>query len=100
MIQESSCDESSSPLPPPRCLVWRHRIGIRARPRHHAALRCVGVEDDGANAAQGGPITGLIPLAVGNAEASDGVVAVGRLGFDTSACPADLPRRLGALSQA
>ena len=52
-------------------------------------LRCVGVADDGANAAQGGPIRGLIPLAVGNAEASDGVVAIGGLGFDAPACPAE-----------
>jgi hypothetical protein len=52
-------------------------------------LRCVGVENDGANGAQGGPITGLIPLAVGNAEASDGVVAFGKLGFDTPACPVE-----------
>jgi len=52
-------------------------------------LRCVGVENDGANAAQGAPITGLIPLDVGNAEASNGVVAIGKLGFDTPACPAD-----------
>lgn len=54
-------------------------------------LRCVGVEDDGANAtdttpaaaANGGPIGGLIPSTVG---ASD--LGVGDGGFDTPACPA------------
>jgi len=54
-------------------------------------LRCVGVEDDGANrtdstpaaAANGGPISGLIPRDVGSAPLS-----VGDGGFDTPACPA------------
>jgi hypothetical protein len=54
-------------------------------------LRCVGVEDDGANrtdstpasAANGGPITGLIPRDVGRAP-----LTVGDGGFDTPACPA------------
>ena len=54
-------------------------------------LRCVGVADDGANqtdvtpasAANGGPITGLIPRDVGNAP-----LTVGDGGFDTAACPA------------
>ena len=54
-------------------------------------LRCVGVEDDGANrtdstpaaAANGGPIFGLIPRDVGNAP-----ITVGDGGFDTPACPA------------
>jgi hypothetical protein len=54
-------------------------------------LRCVGVEDDGANqtdntpasAANGGPISGLIPSTVGNAP-----VVPGDGGFDTPACPA------------
>lgn len=50
-------------------------------------LRCV-APHAGANAAQGGPITGLIPLGVGNAEASGGVVALFGLAFDTPACPA------------
>jgi hypothetical protein len=54
-------------------------------------LRCVGVDDDGANAtdetpaalANGGPIAGLIPSTVG---ASD--LGIGDGGFDTPACPA------------
>jgi hypothetical protein len=54
-------------------------------------LRCVGVEDDGANRtdstpaslANGGPIFGLIPRDVGNAP-----LTVGDGGFDTPACPA------------
>ena len=54
-------------------------------------LRCVGVEDDGANrvddtpagAANGGPISGLIPRTVGNAP-----LVGGDGGFDTPACPA------------
>jgi hypothetical protein len=54
-------------------------------------LRCVGVEDDGANrtdstpasAVNGGPIFGLIPRDVGNAP-----LTVGDGGFDTPACPA------------
>jgi len=54
-------------------------------------LRCVGVQDDGANrvdstpasASQGGPIFGLIPRDVGNAP-----LTVGDGGFDTPACPA------------
>jgi hypothetical protein len=54
-------------------------------------LRCVGVADDGANqtdatpasAANGGPISGLIPRDVGNAP-----LTVGDGGFDTPACPA------------
>jgi hypothetical protein len=54
-------------------------------------LRCVGVEDDGANrtdttpasADNGGPIFGLIPRDVGNAP-----LTVGDGGFDTPACPA------------
>jgi hypothetical protein len=55
-------------------------------------LRCVGVADDGANrvddtpagAAQGGPISGLIPVSVGSAP-----LTFGAGGFDTPACPAD-----------
>jgi hypothetical protein len=54
-------------------------------------LRCVGVEDDGANRtdttpaafANGGPIGGLSPRDVGNAP-----LGVGDGGFDTPACPA------------
>jgi hypothetical protein len=54
-------------------------------------LRCVGIADDGANrtdttqasAANGGPISGLIPSDVGNAP-----LTVGDGGFDTPACPA------------
>lgn len=54
-------------------------------------LRCVGVEDDGANqtdntpaaAANDGPISGLIPSTVGRAP-----LAPGDGGFDTPACPA------------
>jgi len=54
-------------------------------------LRCVGVAEDGANrtdetpasAAQGGPISGLIPADVGNSQ-----LTVGEGGFDTPACPA------------
>lgn len=54
-------------------------------------LRCVGVAEDGANrtdstpasATEGGPITGLIPVSVGNAP-----LEVGDGGFDTPACPA------------
>jgi hypothetical protein len=54
-------------------------------------LRCVGVAADGANqvnntpafAANGGPISGLIPRDVGNAP-----LTVGDGGFDTPACPA------------
>src|SRR5262245_30841197 len=54
-------------------------------------LRCVGVENDGANrtdttpaaAANGGPIQGLIPRDVGNAP-----LTVGDGGFNTPACPA------------
>jgi hypothetical protein len=54
-------------------------------------LRCVGIANDGANqtdatpasAANGGPISGLIPRDVGNAP-----LAVGDGGFDTPACPA------------
>ena len=54
-------------------------------------LRCVGTANDGANqtdatpaaAANGGPITGLIPRDVGNAP-----LTVGDGGFDTPACPA------------
>jgi hypothetical protein len=54
-------------------------------------LRCVGVAHDGANqtdntpaaAANGGPITGLIPRDVGRAP-----LTVGDGGFDTPACPA------------
>ena len=53
-------------------------------------LRCVGVADDGANAvddtpaaaANGGPISGLIPRDVGRAP-----LTVGDGGFDTPACP-------------
>lgn len=56
-------------------------------------LRCVGVADDGANqtdvtpasAANGGPISGLIPRDVGSAP-----LTVGDAGFDTPACPASL----------
>lgn len=55
-------------------------------------LRCVGVLLDGASrvnttpasTADGGPISGLIPSAVGNAS-----LAVGDGGFDTPACPVD-----------
>jgi hypothetical protein len=54
-------------------------------------LRCVGVEDDGANrtdqtpasATNGGPIFGLIPQDVGNSP-----LGFGDGGFDTPACPA------------
>jgi hypothetical protein len=54
-------------------------------------LRCVGVEDDGANATDdtpasatnGGPIFGLIPRDVGSAPLTGGDG-----GFDTPACPA------------
>ncbi len=54
-------------------------------------LRCVGTTTDGADrtdttpaaAANGGPITGLIPRDVGNAP-----LTVGDGGFDTPACPA------------
>lgn len=46
-------------------------------------LRCVGVGHDGANRAQGAPITGLIPRDVGRAP-----LTVGDGGFDTPACPA------------
>lgn len=54
-------------------------------------LRCVGVEDDGANrvddtpaaALNGGPIGGLIPSTVGRSP-----LGVGDGGFDTPACPA------------
>lgn len=54
-------------------------------------LRCVGIADDGANrtdttpasAANGGPISGLIPRDVGNAP-----LTIGDGGFDTPACPA------------
>jgi hypothetical protein len=54
-------------------------------------LRCVGIADDGANrtdttpasAANGGPISGLIPQDVGNSP-----LTVGDGGFDTPACPA------------
>jgi hypothetical protein len=54
-------------------------------------LRCVGTANGGANqtdttpaaAANGGPISGLIPRDVGNAP-----LTVGDGGFDTPACPA------------
>jgi hypothetical protein len=54
-------------------------------------LRCVGIASDGANqtdttpasAANGGPISGLIPRDVGNAP-----LTIGDGGFDTPACPA------------
>jgi hypothetical protein len=54
-------------------------------------LRCVGTADDGANrtdatpasAANGGPISGLVPRDVGNAP-----LRIGDGGFDTPACPA------------
>jgi hypothetical protein len=54
-------------------------------------LRCVGVEDDGANrvdltpaaAANGGPVSGLIPSTVGSSP-----LVAGDGGFDTPACPA------------
>jgi hypothetical protein len=54
-------------------------------------LRCVGNGPDGANrtdttpaaAANGGPISGLIPSTVGNAP-----IGIGDGGFDTPACPA------------
>jgi hypothetical protein len=50
-------------------------------------LRCVGVDNDGANrtngtTANGGPVGGLIPRDVGNAP-----LTVGDGGFDTPACP-------------
>ena len=49
-------------------------------------LRCVGVEDDGANRTDlmPAPISGLIPSAVGKAP-----IGFGAGGFDTPACPAD-----------
>jgi hypothetical protein len=58
-------------------------------------LRCVGVEDDGANRTDttpasadfGGPIFGLIPSSVGNAP----LEAMVDGGFDTPACPAPQP---------
>lgn len=54
-------------------------------------LRCVGTANDGANrtdttpaaAANGGPISGLIPRDVGRAP-----LTIGDGGFDTPACPA------------
>ncbi len=54
-------------------------------------LRCVGVEEDGANrtdmtpatAENGGPISGLIPRDVGSSP-----LQIGDGGFDTPACPA------------
>jgi hypothetical protein len=54
-------------------------------------LRCVGTDNDGANqtdvtpasAANGGPISGLIPSTVGGAS-----LTIGDGGFDTPACPA------------
>jgi hypothetical protein len=54
-------------------------------------LRCVGTTNDGANqtdvtpasAANGGPISGLIPRDVGQAP-----LTIGDGGFDTPACPA------------
>ena len=54
-------------------------------------LRCVGIADDGANrtdstppsAANGGPISGLIPRDISNSP-----LTVGDRGFDTPACPA------------
>ena len=57
-------------------------------------LRCVGVEDDGANATDstpasadnGGPIEGLIPSGDGGVGESD--LGIGAGGFDTPACPA------------
>jgi hypothetical protein len=57
-------------------------------------LRCVGVEDDGAErtdgtpaAAPGGPISGLIPSAeLGSPGNSH--LGIGDGGFDTPACPA------------
>jgi hypothetical protein len=57
-------------------------------------LRCVGVDDDGANrtddtpaAAPGGPISGLIPSAeIGSPGNSP--LGFGDGGFDTPACPA------------
>jgi hypothetical protein len=71
--------------------------GLAALPSPAAAhvhgitpLRCVGVEDDGANQtdntpafAPNGPITGLIPKDVGRSG-----LDVGDGGFDTPACPA------------
>ena len=71
--------------------------GIAALPGPAAAhvhgitpLRCVGVEDDGANrtdttpaAAPNGPISGLIPSSVGKSD-----LMFGDGGFDTPACPA------------
>jgi hypothetical protein len=57
-------------------------------------LRCVGVEDDGAQrtddtpaAAPGGPISGLIPSAALGSPGNSHLV-VGDGGFDTPACPA------------
>lgn len=49
-------------------------------------LRCVGVEDDGANRTDltPAPIGGLIPSTVGQAP-----IGFGDGGFDTPACPAD-----------
>ncbi len=54
-------------------------------------LRCVGTGNDGASrtdttpasATSGGPISGLIPAAVGEAP-----LGIGDGGFDTPACPA------------
>jgi hypothetical protein len=54
-------------------------------------LRCVGVEEDGANrtdmtpaaAGNGGPISGLIPRDVGGSP-----LLIGDGGFNTPACPA------------
>jgi hypothetical protein len=57
-------------------------------------LRCVGVEDDGAQrtddtpaAAPGGPISGLIPSSTLGSPGNSHLI-VGDGGFDTPACPA------------
>ena len=77
--------------------------GIAALPVSPAAahvhgltpLRCVGVEDDGANqtdntpasAENGGPISGLIPSSAFGTPGQSSLVP-GDAGFDTPACPA------------
>lgn len=58
-------------------------------------LRCVGAEDDGANrtddtpaaAANGGPISGLLPSAEFGSPGNS-PLGIGDGGFDTPACPA------------
>jgi hypothetical protein len=74
---------ASGIAPPPASPAAAHVHGI-------TPLRCVGTADDGANqtdtpasAANGGPVSGLIPRDVGNAP-----LTIGDGGFDTPACPA------------